>query len=60
MPMQFEDVLLLIAAFNVQKALAEYFKTNENMYKAEYEHLVATELNKMNIPEDIKKSLGIE
>ena len=58
--MQFEEVLLLIASFNVQKALAEYFKTNENMYKDEYEHIIAVELSKMNIPDEIKKSLGIE
>jgi hypothetical protein len=58
--MQFEEVLLLIASFNVQKALAEYFKTNENLYRDEYEHMIAVELSKMNIPDDVRKALGIE
>lgn len=58
--MDFEDILLLFASFNVQKALANYFKTHENLYKDEYEHIIATELGNMNIPPDVKKALGIE
>ena len=54
-----DDSLLLCWSFNIQKALNEYFKTHTYITKKEFENLVESILNIMDIPGDVLKEHGI-